>query len=128
MSTRKYECDGHMEVIDPARLMVGCIVRDPHSDGSLASYSDMTVTQIAIIAQHANDDRTYDTLAAALAVNAECVIVRVSRPYLYASTIGLCANWLVGVETFDVGADSLRERFRVVVQSTGEYARMGQAA
>lgn len=120
---RKYEGDGHLEHIDPERLTVGCVVRMPFSSGSVAAYSDATVTRIYVQSSN-GDDTSYDNLLEALgtAKRGQTVTVTLSRPYLYSNTVGCIANWLVGVETYNVVGARMMETHKVVVQSTGEYA------
>lgn len=124
---RKYEGDGHLERIDAERLQVGCVVRMPYRSGGVSAYSDCTVTRIYVKSwKDSRDDTSYDNLHEALEAHKKSkdtyVWVKLSRPYLYANTIGCVANWLVGVETYEVEGARLLDTHKVVVQSTGEYA------
>ncbi len=123
---RKYEGDGHLEWIDGERLQVGCVVRMTYRSGAIPSFNDATITRIYVKSyKDLLVNVSYNNLHEALAAQKkdQCVWVKLSRPYLYANTIGCVANWLVGVETYEVEGASLFDTHKVVVMSTGEYAR-----
>jgi len=116
-----------METIDPERLTIGCVVRMPHSDGSVSTFDDSVVTGISNKSWKDPTRRPtfYDNLHEALKAckSDELTQVTLSRPYLYAHNIGGgMPNWLVGVTTFEAQGNRMVDTHRVVVQSTGEYA------
>jgi hypothetical protein len=124
---RKYACDGHVETIDPERLIVGCVLRMPYSDGGSPTFGDSVVTGICTKSWRDSTKHPtfHDNLLSALqaATKEEVVLVKLSRPYLFSNNIGGgMPNWLVGVETYDAIGHTLTDTHKVVVMSTGEYA------
>lgn len=129
---RKYQGDGTLETIEVDRLEVGHVLRMPYSSGVTPAFCDAVVTAIyTVSSKDLSNRKSFETLGEALGHAArrehEFAYVKLSRPYLYADTIGICANWLVGVETYDADGKRLTETHRVVVQSTGAYAKYGEA-
>jgi hypothetical protein len=128
---RKYEGDGHLETIDPERLTIGCVVRHPHSNGALSSFSDTVVTGIyvAYSARRQKEDKKCDkehflSLEAAKseARRDDWVYVKLARPMLYADNVfGSMPSWALKCEVYEVYAERFLAHYKVVVQSTGEY-------
>lgn len=130
----KYETDGHLETIDPSRLTVGCVIREVHSDGSSPAFADAVVTAFHLILPFGMKTEVHDTAESAmqalqaLKIHGGYVAMKIARPYLYSASIGICSNWLVGVEASEVCSDlgSLKG-YKAVVMSTGEYATYNSA-
>lgn len=83
--------------------------------------------------------RSYETVQAALREcndmyllskpwedNDHRVVIELARPYLYASSIGICFNWLQSVEKFSTSPNRLLTLYSVVEMSTGEAANYNQ--
>lgn len=128
---RKYEGDGHMETIDPERLTIGCVVRHPHSNGSMSSFSDTVVTGIYVSysSRRQKEDKKYDkehflTLQEAMsaAKKDDWVYVKLARPMLYADNVfGSIPSWALKCEVYETDAARFINFYKVVVMSTGEY-------
>lgn len=123
---RKYAGDGHLEPIDAKRLAVGHVLRYPYRDNAVPAFSDAVVLSIELRhSQDTNQRRVYDTFAEAeaefltLPEHKYNLVVKVARPYLYAHH----GNWLQSVETYEVYGNRIFESHKVVVNSTGEYAK-----
>jgi len=125
---RKYDHDGEMERIDPQRLMVGHVVRQTIGGDHISAFSDSVVTGIYVKSwkdRGKQDRKFYDTLAQARAAQTkeDYVYVVLSRPYMYANNIGGGdPGWLVAVSTYEAPGERMEDCYKVVVQSTGEYA------
>jgi len=125
---RKYEGDGTMERIDPARLQVGHVVRMNDREGRFNAFSSSVVLQIKVSysqrrqrEEKVHEYMTFDTLGEALssAKKDDWVYVKLARPFLY-EHIG---SALMSCETYEVDAPRMLDNYKVVVQSTGEYDR-----
>jgi len=128
---RKYEGDGTLETIDPERLTIGNIVRMTRGGDKLPAFSDNVV--IGIKVQHSNkramlekvDHAHFTTLkeAQTYATKDDYILV-LARPYMYASNpFASMPNFLVGAEKYEVMGNRIEESHKVVVMSTGEYAK-----
>jgi hypothetical protein len=124
----KYEGDGNMESIDPARLQVGNVLRMNDKDGRMSAFSSSVVLSIRVVysekrkrAEKVGEYHTFDTLGQALDARKEgdWVYVKLARPYLYEHIGGP----LMGCETYEVDMPRSLDRYKVVVGSTGEYDR-----
>lgn len=126
---RKYDADGYEERIDPERLTLGNVVR--RKTLGIPAFSDNVV--IGILVQYSTarrkreptDVRHFNTLAEAQAhaTRDDYVLLILARPYLYASNpFGSMPNFLQGCEKYEIFAHKLEDSYKVVVQSTGEYA------
>lgn len=132
MSERKYDSDGHN--VDPNAdvIQTGTIIRMVSKDGGIGPFSDTTIIGIWLELKNGNK-HTYATLAMAISKAKEeygmdyerynhRVVVELARPYLYASSIGICFNWLTGVEKFSTTPNHIMTMYRVVEMSTGKPA------
>ncbi len=125
---RKYEGDGTMETIDPARLQVGHVLRMNDREGRYHAFASSVVLRITThySARRQKEEKvheymTFDTLGEALssAKKDDYVYVRLARPYLYEHG----GSPLMGCENYEVDAPRMLDNYKVVVQSTGEYDR-----
>jgi hypothetical protein len=127
----KYQGDGHNERIDPARLVLGSVLRMPYGSGSIPAFGDSVVTGIYVsyarTTSFGNNREHFSTLAEAMAKASkdDFVFVKLARPYTYCNNpFDTIPGWLVGVESYEAMGNRLIDTHRVVVQSTGEYATM----
>lgn len=130
-SPRKYEGDGAMEHIDPERLTIGNVIRMNQRSGLMHAFSDSVV--IGIKVQYGTARRKterqefvhHNTLAEAQAhaTKDDWIVVIVARPYLDANNaFGSIPNYMIGAERHEVYGVSIIDSYKVVVNSTGEYA------
>lgn len=136
--TRKYDSDGHNVDSNADVIRTGTILRMVSKDGGVSPFSDTTVIGIWMEDRKGNK-HTYETVGAAVK---ECdkewksvkpwdnndyrVVIELARPYLYASSIGICFNWLTGVEKFSTSPNRILDLYKVVEMSTGEAANYNQ--
>lgn len=117
--------DGVLETIDAHRLTLGCVVRRLLADkAGMPAFSDAVVTAIWVRTLEKRVEY-FPTLGAAIAraKMRDYVEVQLTRPYLYCHNIGGSnPGYLQSVEVYTVDADRLIETYKVVVQSSGEYA------
>lgn len=127
---RKYDSDGHEEIIDPKRLTLGNVLRMRFRAG-LPTFSDNVVIGIKVSygtarrSQMSMEYRHFNTLGEAQkhATSNDWIVVVLARPYLYCSNpFGSIPNYLVGAEKYEVTGERLIDTHKVVVMSTGEYA------
>jgi hypothetical protein len=131
----KYDGDGNLEVIDPSRLTLGCVLRMPYKDGSVSAFGDNVVIGMWVsyspkrAGEKGTDRKWFYNLQEAMDhchsdINGQTdyVFVQLARPYAYANTIGCSANFLLGVEKYEVMGHRIQDSHKVVVQSTGQYA------
>ena len=125
---RKYEGDGEMERIDPARLQVGHVLRMNGREDRMSAFSSSVVLQIKVSysqkrqrEEKVHEYMTFDTLGEALssAKKDDWVYVKLARPFLYEHH----GSPLMSCETYEVDAPRMLDCYKVVVQSTGEYDR-----
>ncbi len=125
---RKYEGDGVLETIDPARLQVGHVVRMNQREGRMSAFSSSVVLQIKVAysekrqrAEKLGTYNTFETLQEALDVrkDGDWVYVKLARPFLYEHH----GSPLMSCENYEVDAPRMLDCYKVVVQSTGEYDR-----
>lgn len=134
---KKYDTDGHEETIDPERLTLGNVIRRRHilsqDKPNLPTFSDNVVIGIKVqygTARRKTKDQEYahfNTLAEAQAdaTTNDYIILVVARPYLYAdNAFGSMPNYMLGAERYEIlwSARDPLTGYKVVVQSTGEYA------
>ncbi len=120
MKTRKYDCDGILEHIDPSRIRVGNVVRMASDAWSMPAFSSSVVLQIKVVYSDGSYT-SFDNLGEVPEVDMRNgrVSVGLGRPYMYVTRLG---NPLTGLEIYEAPARSFLDNYRVVVLSTGEYA------
>lgn len=132
--TYKYEGDGNLEPIDPARLMVGHVVRMVQEDGRQSAFSDSVV--LGIIAYPVKELRGMfptpehgemcENLQQALDIAYKLRVdgrtgylaITLARPYLYEEG----GSPVMSFEKYEVDKRIL-DFYKVVVMSTGAYER-----
>lgn len=123
----KYADDGHLELIEPERLIIGCVLRMANGEYSSA-FSDSVVTGISVTYKKNGEskEKWCESLDEALTVAHPVdgyIQVNLARPYLYANNIGGgLPGWLQGVENYKAEGKKLLSLYKVVVMSTGEYS------
>lgn len=134
---RKHDSDGHVSKMDPERVRVGTLLRMVSDDGGVAPFSDTVVTGIWMEDKQGHK-HTYDSIKdaqdecskvwgedfrpALTRGNDHRVVIELARPYMYASTIGICFNQLTGVSQHRTTPSALQFHYSAVEMSTGEYA------
>lgn len=136
MTERKHIGDGHPRKPTSDDIRMGTVLRMTDKNGAVSPFSDSVVIGIETSDKHGNK-QTHETMALAMAfVKKEFegatasnvgthdykTIVHIARPYLYASSIGICFNWLQSVEEYSVNPHHVLENYHVVEMSTGEVA------
>ncbi len=131
MSNRKYDGDGALEQIDPARLTLGNVLRSPYRSGLVPAFGDSVVIGIRVDLSTTRQNKglgksiSCETLAGAMkeAKEGDYVVVTLARPYLYSNNPFLSMpSWLVGCDKHEVMSNRIQDTHKVVVNATGEYA------
>lgn len=130
----KYKNDGHNVEPNAKVIRMGTVLRMVSADGGVSPFSDTVVIGIWMDDKGGNRS-SFATVEEALEAcrkewglgrpldnNDYRVNVVLARPYLYASTIGICFNWLTGVEKFSATPTQILKHYKVVEMSTGEAA------
>jgi hypothetical protein len=124
----EYKTDGYTRTPLAEEIKIGAALRRPnrqpipYQDG-LSAFSDSIVLGIWTDEGHRHGGRrSYQDGAEALKEAPKDSIIRVeiARPYLYASTIGICFNWLQGVEHYAATLQQVLENYQVILLASGK--------
>lgn len=119
-----YVSDGHTVPPDFNLIRIGTMIRRLQHEDVVEPFSDSIVLGIWYEDKNVYK-RSFPTLAAAVEwcgaekADVTAIQIELARPYLYADSIGICFNWLSGVERFRCSMNGINH-YRVVVSSRGE--------
>lgn len=116
-----YKYDGHTRSPNFEEIEVGTVLRrvDEESVGKNVSMEAVSPFSDCVVIGIEKDKRVLVG-----SISKETTWVELARPYLYADTIGVCPNFLMGVERFKVTLAQVLDAYRVVLMSRGNVAEM----